>query len=276
MRTLVCSLILAGVFLGCSNSADPNTVSGSNTGDGAEPNEGDADPNVRDGGVCPGGCAANQLCSAGACVEIPDHCPCPSGAYCDLLTNSCKPGCFASSDCSPDQDCSDAHNCVPHVRVWTSEHVPTTDPNSAILSVWGSSETDVYITDGSSVYHSHGDGIWSAQGLPGEVWSLWGSSASDVYGAGAGGAVVHSIGDGVWRLEDSSLRPMMGGLSTFVEDLSGIWGTGPNDIYAVGSDTGLYVHSGGGGSWTTLGAADHPLRGAWGVRPTVVLLLGVY
>jgi hypothetical protein len=55
--------------------------------------------------TCAGGCGVGEVCAEGACVAVPDHCPCPQETYCDLNTNACKIGCLS------DPDCSSGHYC---------------------------------------------------------------------------------------------------------------------------------------------------------------------
>ncbi len=67
-----------------------------------------------DGGTgdgCDPGCAANQVCSENACTDLPASCPCPSGAYCNLATNTCNAGCAVNDDCSANQFCNAQHQC---------------------------------------------------------------------------------------------------------------------------------------------------------------------
>src|SRR5690348_4060041 len=47
-----------------------------------------------------GPCAANQVCSNGACVDLPSTCPCPKESYCDLATGHCVIGCTGDDGCS--------------------------------------------------------------------------------------------------------------------------------------------------------------------------------
>ncbi len=55
--------------------------------------------------TCAGGCGTGEVCSEGACVPVPDHCPCPHETYCDLNTNTCEVGCLGDSDCSSGHYC---------------------------------------------------------------------------------------------------------------------------------------------------------------------------
>ena len=50
------------------------------------------------------GCAANQLCTDGTCVDLPKTCPCPAGSSCDPVSNSCMRGCRTIWDCPRSTD----------------------------------------------------------------------------------------------------------------------------------------------------------------------------
>jgi hypothetical protein len=76
-------------------------------------------PDATDGGAGVDGgalgcsaCGANQVCSDGACKDVPMHCPCPKESYCDIASNNCKIGCTDDTQCSTGRICdSDARMC---------------------------------------------------------------------------------------------------------------------------------------------------------------------
>lgn len=104
-------------------------------------------------------------------------------------------------------------------------------PTGSLSGVWGSSADDIFIvggTDDAGEIH-HFDGTdWSAMEIPEGVgmlvWS-YGFSASDVWTVGRAGVVLHYDGS-TWESVDSHTE----------EDLWGVWGAGPNDIYMVGGN----------------------------------------
>ena len=100
-----------------------------------------------------------------------------------------------------------------------------------VFSIWGTSSTDVYI-GGLSFRHWNGTS-WSLVngGSITDVRSIWGSSATDIWVGGINGALWHLTG-GSW------VSTTLG-----VDDISGIWGTGPNDVYAI--NRGPLATSGG-------------------------------
>ncbi len=125
-------------------------------------------------------------------------------------------------------------------------------PPAAILSIWGSSDTDVWMVgsdDGTGPVVLHWDGsAWSRieTGSTGDLW--WVSSP--------GGDIVYMSGEGGRMLTYSRSA------GTFTEEvitnaaykLFGNWGTSDTDMYAVGGDIqgnldGVILHNDGTG-WT--------------------------
>src|SRR5262249_2305294 len=120
---------------------------------------------------------------------------------------------------------------------WAAQNTGTQD----LLSVWGSSSTDIYAVGISgTILHSTGNGIWTPQasGLTDTLSSVWGSYSGDVYAIGLNtGAVLHS-GGGAWTPKSS----LSGGGA-------GLWGSGSGNVYAASDHSVL--HLGGNGSWST-------------------------
>ncbi len=56
-------------------------------------------------GSCTPACAEGSVCTNGTCTVLPSMCPCPTGSYCDLSTNSCKVGCTDASQCPAGATC---------------------------------------------------------------------------------------------------------------------------------------------------------------------------
>jgi hypothetical protein len=127
--------------------------------------------------------------------------------------------------------------------------------------VWGSGPDNVWIVgnsgkilhwDGNSV--SYGLGTNVEQGLPTSesLNSVWGSGPNDVWAVGANGAILHWDGRGfdAWRTCASPADPAglacaawqdvgkngLGGDTNAAISFSGVWGSGPNDVRAVGID----------------------------------------
>ena len=174
---------------------------------------------------------------------------------------------------------------------WTEMTGPSLAPgNDAVImwrSVWGSSGNDVYAVGaryetattpttgllGPTALVAHYDGTaWSQVPLPAgndrEILDVWGTSASNVYLVGDfqpgdgndEGIILHFDGSN-W----TETRHGSDGLH-----LKAAWGTGPNDIFAVG-DEGTILHFTGTG-WvpmpTPITKAVHEI---WGSSPTDVV-----
>ncbi len=103
-------------------------------------------------------------------------------------------------------------------------------------TVWGMSSIDVLAAGAASTIVQY-DGIgitWSTSGqgtMPTfDVNDIWSAPGSDVILVGNGGNIGHDNGTG-WK-------PMPSGTT---DDLSGLWGFAPNDMYAVGRN-GTILH----------------------------------
>lgn len=106
-------LVGAAVFAACGGGGG----SGSSGGSGGTAGSGGTTGAAGTGGStgdCPGGCGDNAICVDGKCQSLPDSCPCPKGAYCDLAQNKCLPGCISNDDCSSGTVCDVLNKtCVP-------------------------------------------------------------------------------------------------------------------------------------------------------------------
>jgi hypothetical protein len=130
-------------------------------------------------------------------------------------------------------------------------------PASGLLSVWGSSSSDVWIVgadDGAGPVVLHWDGgAWSRveTGTSGDLWWVWGDGAGTVFFSGTGGrVVVHDVAGGTFE-EVAVADPAI--------TLFGIWGTSADDVYTVGGDvTGNVdgaIHYWDGAAWSLVGTA---------------------
>jgi hypothetical protein len=93
--------------------------------------------------------------------------------------------------------------------------------------------------------HASFSGVWGSG--PDDVWAVGGSSAPH-----SRGAIVHWDG-ARWS---SSILPSTEASRPAPYSLSGVWGSGPSDVWAVGAGAILHWD---GGEWTTYA---HPLTGA--------------
>ncbi len=111
--------------------------------------------------------------------------------------------------------------------VW--EDAFDTSTAGSLSGVWGTGPDDVFIVGGTEaggeIHHFDG-AAWSPMTVPPGagllVWA-YGFSPSDVTAVGLGGTVLHYDG-AAWTALDSGTT----------EDLWGVWGTGPTDLWMVG------------------------------------------
>ena len=166
------------------------------------------------------------------------------------------------------------------------------------FSVWGASGSDVFAVGESNIGFNramiaHYDGTrWSDMPLPARddrvLKDVFGSAPQDVYAvgyfdasaslrrlsllsAGAGffseGVILHYDGT-EWR----EVQPVGANVA-----YSGVWASGPNDVFVVGStaDHGVILHF-DGSSWSIMpGPPTGPLLDVWGTSATDVYAVGV-
>jgi hypothetical protein len=147
---------------------------------------------------------------------------------------------------------------LPRPMVWTLE---PTGPHELIGALGGSSATDVWFVDEGDAFRSTGDGTWTRTTFPGpRVNGIWVAAPDNAYVSVQSNAVYHWNGNG-WD------HPVVAiGIS-----LEGVWGSGPNDIYAV---PGPY-RSKGFGVWELDPTTKMSIGGfaVWGSGPTDVWVL---
>lgn len=180
----------------------------------------------------------------------------------------------------------------------------TTGIQNDLRSVWGVDEKHIWAAgSGGVILFFDGDG-WRAQdsGVIMDLFGVGGSGTSDVWAVGVGGTAVHwdgsrwekiSLGttkplNAVWAAsaQDAWVSSQMGelfhwdgtrfGPSTVgTADLYGVWGTAPNDVWAVGSgSTALHYN---GVAWSSVGVNQSNaanLRAVWGPNAATVYAVG--
>jgi hypothetical protein len=160
-------------------------------------------------------------------------------------------------------------------------------PASAFLSVWMSSNEDVWIVgsdDGTGPAVLHYDGTaWSRldTGTIGDLWWVWSAPGSDlVWISGAEGRVLtYTRSTGTWSEEV---------VTSEAYKLFGIWGTSDTDIWTVGGDVngnldGVILHY-DGTAWTQSATAPPPVGyeahqqafKVWGAAPDDVWVVGTF
>jgi photosystem II stability/assembly factor-like uncharacterized protein len=213
----------------------------------------------------------------------------------------CKPAAHMMSelpDSGPD----------PTAMTWNSVVLPTPDaglpPN--LMSVWGSSVSDIYIVgEASTVYHLTG-GSWVQETVTSTVdlLDVNGSGPDDVYAVGFAGTILHRS-MGVWTAEKNAqkvtlraVRARAGGLAFAVGDNGTILERGVAGWAPVPSDTeenlnGLWLSPDGsagvavgnlgtitvlsGNAWMRQRVTGllSELKGVWGTDPNNLYIVGL-
>lgn len=148
----------------------------------------------------------------------------------------------------------------------TSDAVPTGDAAAhafetvhvdlrpALLSVWGTSATDVWTVggdpDGTGPIVLHWDGTAWTQiptGDTGDLWWVTGFAGGPVYMGGQNGRIL--------RWQDGAFSTLA---TPTTDTVFGIWGAGPTDVWAVGGSEG---GASGGFAWKLEGDGFVPASG---------------
>lgn len=157
--------------------------------------------------------------------------------------------------------CSDDDGDPPPAE-WQLVHE---DLDGALLSIWGTSESDVWSVGGDAgegpvVLHWDGSSWQSpAAESDGDLWWVFGFGGGPVYAGGAGGRILRYDGGSFDPMETPSATPAV----------FGIWGCSPDDVWAVGGNIG--GGAGGfawhleGGEWVDEPLPDGEVRPVWKV-----------
>jgi hypothetical protein len=154
-----------------------------------------------------------------------------------------------------------------------------TDLPGALISVWGSSENDVWAVggdpEGTGPMVVHFDGTrWTRHdaGVTGDLWWVHGFGPGDpVYMGGKDGFIVRYAGGAFERMDTPGTGTVFG-----------IWGASPDDIWAVGGDgvLGAFAWRYDGEAWRAAPGFPAELRGShslykvWGTSGGDVWLVG--
>jgi cysteine-rich repeat protein len=171
---------------------------------------------------------------------------------------------------------------IQRVSLFTRPLIPTTPPPGATwYSAWASSDTDVFIVGAVGAIRRRLDGAWvnMTSTTTNYLYGLWGADATHLFAAGANGTVLRWDGTGttwtamttspattndflaIWGTSTSDVfavgqngmifhydgnasNQWVSMASSAANTLTGISGSGPNDVYAVGS--GVVQHYTGG------------------------------
>ena len=177
---------------------------------------------------------------------------------CDLSRSSCTLTMTSRADLSiayHNRICSGANWC------W---YGPGPQSN-AILSVWGTSPTEVWAVGRNGVA-MHFDGrSWTAPNkFPTDksLRGVWGNAANNYWAVGEGGTILHYDGT-TWQPQTSGT----------LNKLYSVWGSSSTDIWAVG-ELGTVLHY-DGAAWTLTGApTSGTLSRVFGSSPDNVWIVG--
>jgi hypothetical protein len=178
---------------------------------------------------CGGVCVYESVMACGTACSV---CSAPTGATARCDQGACDFDCLPGAERVGD-DC---------VVTWQKEELPSF---AQLWGIWGSSANDIYVVgEAGALYHSTGDGTWTAQasGTTKKLVAVWGSSASDVWvlaaaEQGAFPEVLHSMGNGAWMYHSQP---------TTNPYVSSLWGPASNDLYVAAG--GVYRNNGAGWS----------------------------
>jgi len=159
---------------------------------------------------------------------------------------------------------------------WSLQETPT---EQNLWGVWGDGPDDLWAVGGrgrvegeATLLHYDGES-WEAREIPDleranvfAFFKVWGSSADNVYVVGQNGAVLHYDG--------SEWSELLVGAS---DDLISLWGTGPDNIVAVGGRNSGVVSVFDGDEWHTDSLPRYPgLNGVWMEDPNRAYVVGTF
>lgn len=155
-----------------------------------------------------------------------------------------------------------------------------------LRALWGSSASDVWaVGDDATVLHFDGT-HWSGELTPfsrtaTSFTNVWGSGPSDVWFVGLNRTYLPY--DNVMEFREKGIILHWDGAryvsyETGVDmHLNGVWGSGPNDVWAVGGNYGHGVITHWDGNWwTTVPSPDVHLDAVRGTSSTNVWAVGIY
>ncbi len=144
---------------------------------------------------------------------------------------------------------------------WERRDTPTSQP---LWGVWATSSSEVWAVGGDPltqdpgvVVHYQG-GSWTEVELPEldrpsrALFKVWGTAPDNVYVVGDGGVILHYDG-GSWVQQSSGTT----------KDLISLWGTGADEIVAVGGRSNATIARFDGQQWTSEVGTESGLNGVW-------------
>lgn len=150
-----------------------------------------------------------------------------------------------------------------------SDDTLTVDP---YVSIWGSGPSDIYVSGGSIMAHFDGT-AWSStpfriNNMNITLSGLWGTASNNIYGVD-GSTSTDAV---ISRYDGTGWSRMSSGVSTA---LAAVWGSGPNDIWAVGTH-GVMTHFNGSAWSAQTSPVSYWLNALWGTASNNVYAVGGY
>jgi len=153
-----------------------------------------------------------------------------------------------------------------------------------LYAVWGTDPNDVYVAGKGGILARYDGVAWKVIAGPvvGNLRAVWGSSATDIWAVGEKARIYHSSGDGSWG--PVPIEPYQPDIKQdpkkIEQDLYAIWGSGKDDIWAIGAPDkhgeATLLHY-GGKTWAflpALGTESRLFRAIWGWHKGSVLFAG--
>ncbi|PRQ05743.1 hypothetical protein ENSA5_00630 [Enhygromyxa salina] len=144
---------------------------------------------------------------------------------------------------------------------WTTMDLGTTGP---LWGIWGTADSNMWAVGGSipgdEPILAHYDGsAWTMVPIPAldreldALFKVWGTSSTQVFAVGHSGVILHYDGS-EWTQQ----------LAGTASDLISLWGTGPNEIVAVGGRSNGVIARYDGQAWRSETIGMLPgLNGVW-------------
>lgn len=150
------------------------------------------------------------------------------------------------------------------VNLWVTESSGT---GSTLEAIWGLDTTDIWATASGNLLRRTG-GSWSVVDNFAGATGLWGTAADNIW---------RVSGPLIFQYNGSSWTQRFNGSFDGIT-FSAIWGSAPNDVFAVGSQLGapttIYHYDGATWSQTTPVPNTNSLSGVYGFGPADVFAVG--
>lgn len=157
---------------------------------------------------------------------------------------------------------------IPEVLHFDGDEWSSIDPGltwEKFVDVWCNGMNDIYVASTHDVYHFDGSS-WIHESMTTSIlhYCIWGLSESCIWTGNAIGSFDHFDGS-EWMHVDLGREPYC--------SVYGIWGTAPDNIYAVGYPREILHYD--GESWRLMAVApDSPVYAIWGTGDSDIFAVG--